>query len=103
MSVLSFSSEGGPIPEPAIHDFKRLEEAVASLVDRYRRALQEIASLRVQLAERDRRIRSQDGEIRELGQRREEVTKRLDVLIEELSRLDDELAARAGDESAATA
>ncbi len=101
MSVLSFTSRrGGPIPEAAIHDFKRLEEAVASLVDRYGRAQREIVSLRAQLVERDQRIRSKDGEIGDLNQQRQEVAKRLDDLIDELMRLDDELAARARDESA---
>lgn len=101
MSVLSFSSEGGPIPDTAIHDFKRLEEAVASLVDRYGRAQREIASLRAQLAERDQLIRSKDGEIRDLSQRRQETARRLDGLVDELTRLDDELATHARGESAA--
>jgi predicted nuclease with TOPRIM domain len=87
---------GGPIPEPAgIHDFKRLEEAVIALVDRYRRAQTEITSLRRDLAERDVRLRSREEEIRELAGRRQDVAKRLDQLIDELERLDAELAENA--------
>jgi hypothetical protein len=59
-----------------MHDFKRLEEAVASLVDRYRRSLGEVAELRRSLAERDERLADQAQ----------------DDLIGELDRLDEQLA-----------
>lgn len=75
-----------------MHDFKRLEEAVASLVDRYRRSLGEVADLRRSLAERDQRLASQAEEVALLGERNRDVAKRLDDLIGELDRLDEQLA-----------
>ncbi len=75
-----------------MHDFKRLEEAVASLVDRYRRSLGEVAELRRSLLERDERLASQAQQIVELGERNRDVAKRLDDLIGELDRLDAQLA-----------
>jgi chromosome segregation ATPase len=86
---------GGPIPEAVdIHDFKRLEEAVAALVDKYRRAQSQIAALRRELGESDRRIRSQEQEVRRLCERRDEAIRRLDLLAAELDRLDAQLAPR---------
>jgi len=83
---------GGPIPDAAhMHDFKRLEEVVTALVDKYRRAQAQVAGLRRDLAERDRRLRGQEQAIRELNQGRQDVAKRLDQLIGELDRLDAEL------------
>jgi chromosome segregation ATPase len=75
-----------------MHDFKRLEEAVASLVDRYRRSLGEVADLRRSLAERDERLAGQAQQIALLGERNRDVAKRLDDLIGELDRLDEQLA-----------
>ena len=86
------SAGGRQIPDSrAIPDFKRLEEAVTALVDRYHRAQHQIAALRRDLAERDQRIQSQTREIRELNQCHQDVAKRLDDLIGELDRLDAQL------------
>jgi chromosome segregation ATPase len=86
---------GGPIPEAAeIHDFKRLEEAVAALVDKYRRAQRQIAVLRRDLLESDRRVRSQEQEVRRLRERRDEAIQRIDRLAAELDRLDAQLGPR---------
>jgi septal ring factor EnvC (AmiA/AmiB activator) len=86
---------GEPIPEALdSHDFKRLEQAIAALVDKHRRAQVQIAALRRELADCDRRIRGQQQEIRQLLERREEAVKRIDLLVAELDRLDGQLAAR---------
>jgi chromosome segregation ATPase len=86
---------GEAIPEALdSHGFKRLEEAVAALVDKHQRAQLQIAGLRRELAECDRRLRGQDLEIRQLRERREEAVKRIDLLVAELDRLDGQLAAR---------
>lgn len=67
---------------------------VAALVDKHQRALLQIAGLRRELAECDRRIRGQDQEIRKLRERREEAVKRIDLLVAELDRLDGQLGSR---------
>ena len=86
---------GGPIPDAAgSHEFKRLEEAVTALVDRYERARAEIATLRTDLASRDALLSAQEEQIRDLNQRRQDAATRLDQLIGELDRLDAELDER---------
>ncbi len=65
---------------------------MTSLVDRHQRATDEIAALRTQLKEREVRIRESEREIEDLNARRAATGKRLDQLIEELDRLDAELA-----------
>ena len=92
----AFVCAGGElIPEPTGHEFKQLEEAVAALVDRHRRAQHEISTLRRELAEREQRLRTQDDELRRLNQRRQDATRRLDQLVAELDRLDAQIASRA--------
>lgn len=74
------------------HGFARLERVVSALVDRFQGAQGQVASLRRELAERDRRLQDQAREIRSLNQRHQDVAKRLDELIAELDRLDVQLA-----------
>lgn len=98
------SPGGGPIQE-AIQsaaesqggesELARLEQGVALLLERFRRVQEEVVSLRRQLAERDRRLQEQSREIRRLNQRHQDAAKRLDDLIAELDRLDEQLAAEA--------
>ncbi len=71
-------------------DFKRLEEAVAVLVNRHREAQREIAQLRGLLAERESELRDRDERIRDLNQRQQDVAKRLDEMIAQLDELDGE-------------
>ena len=47
--------------------------------------------MRTDLAARDALLNAQEEQIRDLNQKRQDATKRLDQLIEELDRLDEEL------------
>jgi len=75
------------------YDFERLERAVSELVRAQRRHVDETASLRRRLEERNRRIRSLEEQLLEANQKRQDVTKRIDELISQLDHLDAQLGA----------
>ena len=79
-----------------LYDFARLERAVQTLVEKYRSLQGENAMLRGALEEREGQIRTLDGEMLELNQRRQDVAKRVDDLIAQIEQLD----ARFGADSA---
>ncbi|HME73341.1 MAG TPA: hypothetical protein VKM54_26285 [Myxococcota bacterium] len=84
---------GTPIPDQSerAHEFDRLEAAVVALADQHKRALNDNASLRRAVEERDRRIRALEAETLELNQRRRDVAKRIDDLLAQMDQLDVEL------------
>lgn len=82
------------------HDFERLERAVTELVDRHALLCKENASLAEQLAERARRVGELEAELEDARERRFRAAKRLDGLIADLDRLDEQLPAAAGDGAA---
>jgi septal ring factor EnvC (AmiA/AmiB activator) len=75
------------------YDFERLEQAVAELVRAQRRQVEETASLRRRLEERNRRIRGLEEQLLEANQKRQDVAKRIDELISQLDHLDAQLGA----------
>lgn len=73
-------------------DFERLERVVTALVERHRSALHEVSRLRDLLEERDQRLRLVDGQLLEMNQRRQDVAKRIDDLVAQISSLETQLA-----------
>lgn len=69
-------------------DFEALEAAVAGLVAEFRRVSKEKSELELTLDERDRTIHSLEGKVRELNQRRQDVSKRIDDLITQIDHMD---------------
>lgn len=57
-------------------------------METHRRLRAENDTLREGLAERDRRVRELEGQVRDLNQRRQDATKRLDDLIGHVARLE---------------
>ena len=88
--VGSFQDWGVPIPDdPCDHyDFKRLERAVAALVEGYERLTSENLELRQTLRDRDQHVRGLDAKIREANQRRQDVGKHIDDLIAQIDQID---------------
>lgn len=84
---------GATIPDAVEKEgeFERLERAVVSLVDRFRRLSQEHAALRRRGDERERRIRSLEEQLLESNQRRQDVLKRVDDLIAQIEQLESHL------------
>ncbi len=92
-SVRSCGGWGGIIPHaaPRTHDFKRLERAVAALVETHERMQKENDELRGRVAENASRIRALEEQLLEANQRRQDVAKRIDELIAQLDQLDNQL------------
>lgn len=84
---------GGIIPHeaPKSHDFKRLERAVAALVETHERMQKDNDELRDRVAENATRIRTLEEQLLEANQRRQDVAKRIDELIAQLDQLDTQL------------
>jgi len=72
------------------HDFERLERAVVTLVDRHALLSKENLSLEARLQEREQRVKELEAELEEAGARRQRATERLDALISDLDRLDEQ-------------
>jgi septal ring factor EnvC (AmiA/AmiB activator) len=88
---------GGPIPDSEENvDFERLERAVTALVEFTRRQRDENGVLRRKLEERTRRIRHLEGQLLEANQLRQDVAKRIDELIVQITHLESELDERNG-------
>ncbi len=65
---------------------------MAALVERWKLTATENARLRELLEDRERRLRIADGQILELNQRRQDVTKRIDDLVTQIVLLEGQLA-----------
>ena len=74
------------------YDLDRLERAVADLAQRHAELSGANEELRITVAQRDSLIQKLESEIVQLGKRREAAVQRLDGLVQELDRLDVELA-----------
>jgi septal ring factor EnvC (AmiA/AmiB activator) len=70
------------------YDFERLDRALGALVGRQEQLLSENAKLRLELRERDQRLRHLDEQILEANQRRQDVGKHIDELIAQIDQLD---------------
>jgi predicted nucleic acid-binding Zn-ribbon protein len=77
------------------HDINRLDTAVQTLIERFVATRTEIASLRTEVAVRERRIDELELEIQQLRQSRRDVAKRIDEMIGQISQLETRLVARA--------
>lgn len=86
---------------PDLDNFERLERLVRDLVERHVTLRREHSSLRHALAEREARLRSLDARVRELNQVRQDAVKRIDDLLAQLGRVEEQLERR--QESAAEA
>jgi len=69
-------------------DLDRLEAAVRDLADRYLAQRDELAKLRSEIGVRDRRVEELEKEVRRLQQSRRDVVRRIDGLIDQISRLE---------------
>ena len=93
-SSVGFRQDGGPVipdAEDKSFDFERLERAVVDLADAHRRLRGENVTLQRQMDEKNRRIRTLDGQILDANQRRRDVTKRVDELIAQIDQLESQL------------
>ncbi len=68
----------------------RLEAAIQKLVARHREFLVDNASLREQILLRDAKMLALEAEIRDLNQRRQDVTKRIDDLIAQIEQIENQ-------------
>jgi chromosome segregation ATPase len=82
------------VPDP--QSFERLERLVHDLVERHLALRNECSTLRRTLAERDARLRSMDARVRDLNQSRQDAVKRLDDLITQLARVEEQIERRQG-------
>lgn len=71
-------------------DVDRLEAAIRKLVARHRELLIDNASLREQIVLRDEKVLALEAEIRDLNQRRQDVTKRIDDLIAQIEQIENQ-------------
>jgi len=76
------------------YDFERLERAVTALADRHEQLRTENAELRRVLREKDQHIGHLDEKLRAAGQRRHDVSKRIDDLIAQIDQLDSQFEAQ---------
>ena len=71
-------------------EFDRLEAAIRKLVERHRELLIDNASLREQIVLRDEKVLALEAELRDLNQRRQDVTKRVDDLIAQIEQIENQ-------------
>ena len=76
--------------------FERLEELVRTLVERHRALSAERTQLRERLVQRDARIKTLDAQLVQLNQTRRDAAKRIDELVAQLDRVQQEIERRAG-------
>ena len=74
------------------YDWERLERAVRALVSQQEALRTELRTLRVDLGDRNHRIRTLESQLLEANQRRQDTSKRIDELIAQLDQLDAQLA-----------
>jgi chromosome segregation ATPase len=79
---------------PDLDNFERLERLVRDLVERHVALRREYTSLRHSLNEREARLRSLDARVRELNQIRQDAVKRIDDLVAQLGRVEEQLERR---------
>jgi chromosome segregation ATPase len=83
-----------PVRAPsATYDWDRLERAVSALIAERAALRSEVDCLRLDLGERNHRIRSLEAQLLDANQRRKDTSKRIDELIAQLDQLDVQLAA----------
>jgi uncharacterized protein YhaN len=73
------------------YDLERLERAVQALLDAHGRISQENAAMRRKVEEQAKAIRSLEGRVLEANQKRQDVAKRIDELIAQVTHLEDQL------------
>ena len=81
---------------PDLQSFERLERLVRDLVERHLALRKECSTLQRTVAERDARLRSMDARVRELNQSRQDAVKRLDELLAQLARVEEQIERRQG-------
>ena len=84
----------GRVPE--LENFERLERVVRELAERHLALRREHASLQQLLAEREARLRGLDARTREHNQVHQDAVKRIDDLIAQLERVEEQLERRHG-------
>lgn len=73
------------------YGWDRLEQAISNLVESRQRLQRENQALRRDLENRDRRLRTLEGQLLEANQKRRDVAKRIDELITQIDFLDSRL------------
>jgi len=81
---------------PDLENFERLERVVRELAERHLALRREHVSLQHLLAERESRLRGLDARMREHNQARQDAVKRIDDLITQLGRVEEQLERRHG-------
>ena len=95
LSAPSESSAASEATERAERfDLERLERALGALLNRYRAVQEENRKLGRALEEREGRVRTLDGQLLEMNQRRQDAAKRIDDLLSQIDRIDAELGER---------
>lgn len=81
-------------PSDTVYEIERLDRAVQTLVERYRRIRAENVRLTRAIAEHEQRVTDLESQVRDLNQRRRDVAKRIDDLIGQIDHLETQLSPR---------
>src|SRR5512134_1775822 len=85
-------ARGGSAHVSPAYDWDRLERAVGALAAQHEALRNEVRALRLDVGERNQRIRSLEAQLLDANQRRQDTCKRVDELIAQLDALDAQIA-----------